>query len=266
MNSLVLQCPLCSQPFQVLAEQAGQAVQCPSCHGTVKIPADLPTAPAAAQLSSPDRNDALVFGCPACEGQFGITEQMYGQQVSCPHCQSTVVIRAPDLTPQLPRIQVPKISVDAEGIGERDATEEKIRAAALSGVSQIVIDPTAKPPLVTDDEIDADDDKPDSLVEQFVPENIDHLLPPRFDVLDPQRLAMRGRQSADHQVILPDGQGGLKKVDDRIVRVKYGAEEIKLVSLSPAELSRRRQLQTAIFMIGGALILAIIFALLRKSV
>lgn len=39
MDSLVFRCPGCQQPFQVLAEQAGQMVRCPGCEDTVKIPA-----------------------------------------------------------------------------------------------------------------------------------------------------------------------------------------------------------------------------------
>lgn len=264
MSSIVLQCPLCSQPFQVVAEQSGQAVQCPTCQGTVAIPAELTASPAPPQSPPHGRDDPLVFGCPVCDGQFGITAEMYGQQVSCPHCQSTVLVRAPDSAS--PRIQIPKIGADAETVGERDSEEEKIRAAAFSGVSQIVVDSAAAQPRSTAGDKGADADKPGSLATEWVPQNLDHLLPPRFDVLDPERLAVPVRGSVDHQIILPDGKGGLKKVDDRIVRVKHGDEEIKLVSLSPAELRHRRQMQTAIFMIGGAIILAILFALLQKSV
>ena len=48
MNTMVFRCPGCMQPFQVMAEQAGQMVRCPGCQTTVQIPATAP-APAAPQ-------------------------------------------------------------------------------------------------------------------------------------------------------------------------------------------------------------------------
>jgi hypothetical protein len=226
------------------------------------IPAELASSPAPTR--SLDRDEPLVFSCPECANQFGITEDLYGKQVGCPHCHATVVIHDSESTP--PQIEVSRTRVKIDVAGASDSAAEKIRVAALSGVSQIVVDSAPKQPPEDQDVTDGAGSESAELAEKFVPQNIDHLLPPRFDVIDPEQLALRSRRSADRQVILPDGQGGLKKVDDRIVRVKHGAEEIKLVALSPAELRRRRQIQTAIFMIGGAFILAIIFALLRKSV
>ena len=53
MDSLVFRCPGCQQPFQVLAEQAGQMVRCPGCEDPVKIPAaEAPQPPAAATKES----------------------------------------------------------------------------------------------------------------------------------------------------------------------------------------------------------------------
>ncbi len=93
LSSLVFGCPNCQQPFQVGATQAGQVVQCPTCAQSVEIPADAfenalqstapPTAP----------EDPIVFECPMCQGQFGVTQSMHGQKVACPHCQAPTLVQ-----------------------------------------------------------------------------------------------------------------------------------------------------------------------------
>ncbi len=94
MNFQVFGCPSCEQPFQVSAEQAGQVVQCPSCAQQVEIPQEAFGNPKLTSDASAEPHQ--VFACPNCRGQFGITPEMLGQQVGCPHCQSSILIETPE--------------------------------------------------------------------------------------------------------------------------------------------------------------------------
>ncbi|MFK7767875.1 MAG: hypothetical protein AB8B55_11690, partial [Mariniblastus sp.] len=97
MTTKVFGCPNCQQPFQVSVEHAGQAVQCPSCANAVEIPKEA-FATGSSPAPLPQRESTLapqqeVFACPSCSGQFGITSDMYGVTVGCPHCQTGVAIQ-----------------------------------------------------------------------------------------------------------------------------------------------------------------------------
>ena len=106
MDSLVFRCPGCQQPFQVLAEQAGQMVRCPSCEEPVQIPAASPPAPpapkppaaptSAASTKAEEAKEAEKaepYDCPQCEKPFGIYPSMYGSEMACPHCQQIVSLK-----------------------------------------------------------------------------------------------------------------------------------------------------------------------------
>ncbi len=114
MDSQVFGCPKCNQPFQVLAQQAGHVVQCPACAQPIEIPADAfaKTGPARlhteTQPAEPIEPSAVgpsqVLTCDDCGGQFGLTEEMVGLQVACPHCQRIQNTDAPDEGP--PQIDI----------------------------------------------------------------------------------------------------------------------------------------------------------------
>ena len=91
--------------------------------------------------------------------------------------------------------------------------------------------------------------------------SIDHLLPARFDVLDPSRLKL-SREESEFKVFLPDGDGGTKQVDNRVVRVSHAGEKVSLVASSDKEKSRRRLIQNVVAILIGIVILAGAFWLL----
>ena len=114
MDSLVFRCPGCQQPFQVLAEQAGQIVRCPRCEDTVQIPAASPSKTEAvtpsesppkqrenkaqskadpAAKSEQKSEEVQAYGCPQCAKPFGIYPSMFGSEMACPHCQQTVLLQ-----------------------------------------------------------------------------------------------------------------------------------------------------------------------------
>lgn len=99
------------------------------------------------------------------------------------------------------------------------------------------------------------------LEKEEVRASIDHLLPRRFDVLDPSRLKM-SREESEFKVLLPDGDGGTKQVDNRVVRVSHAGEKVSLIATSDKEKSRRRLIQNVVAILIGIVILAGAFWLL----
>ena len=94
-------------------------------------------------------------------------------------------------------------------------------------------------------------------------ESIAHLLPPTFDVYDPERLNVTVSRD-DNKVILPGADGGTTRIDKRIVHVDHGGEKVSLVVLSPEQRERRRMIQNLIVIgIGVALIAATIWMLIN---
>ncbi|MCH2182897.1 MAG: hypothetical protein MK108_12910 [Mariniblastus sp.] len=102
MSNLVMQCPACSEPFQVAPDAAGQTVACPSCNSAVLIPRqDDPSPPATAST------ETIVHHCPECRGPFGLTREMQGKRIACPHCEKEVTVELesafqPDRSPTEP--------------------------------------------------------------------------------------------------------------------------------------------------------------------
>jgi len=93
------------------------------------------------------------------------------------------------------------------------------------------------------------------------PEPIDHLLPPRFDVLDPSRMRAKAEKN-QFKVLLPDGKGGMAQVDQRVVRVEHEGERVSLVVMTPEQRSRRRLIQNIIAIIIGIALMALAFSML----
>lgn len=94
------------------------------------------------------------------------------------------------------------------------------------------------------------------------PISIDHLLPPRFDVLDPLRMRPRNSGNDQYKVFLPDGDGGTKLVDQRLVRVEHEGSQVSLRAMTEKEKQRRRWIQNLIAIVIGIIIMAIAFWLL----
>ena len=139
MNAQVFGCPNCNQPFQVLAEQAGQIVQCPSCAQTVEIPASSfasatdanatrfspqPSPSSSIQQKIPDQ----VCSCQHCHGQFGVTKEMFGLRVECPHCQNA--------------LEIPSAATEATGFETPVVEIENVKSDSRRKRKQASISPT----------------------------------------------------------------------------------------------------------------------------
>jgi DNA-directed RNA polymerase subunit RPC12/RpoP len=349
MKSQVFGCPSCQQPFQVLAEQAGQIVQCPTCAQPVEIPdsaftAEIPSgsigvaSTAAYRAAVPE----MVSKCDHCQLQFGITAEMFGTQVACPHCQQAVEIQDPEA--RAPQIQIDTANksgnakapagVDSKKSKKTEKPEPGIARKKTNGKSPTSQIKTpdgshsdtpkrASPGSQNDSKLDKpipagpdyakqataktasaetpvqepmegllpptiarhDSSGANASEEQAItggerskkepiepakpvkgkasdnqPDPIDHLLPPRFDVADPTRI--RVHNAPNFKILLPDGAGGLKQIDQRIVRVEHDGQKVSLVALTPQQRMRRRIITNAIAILVGIAILAIAFTLL----
>ena len=232
----VFGCPNCQNPFQVPDDAAGEAFQCPTCKSTVKVPAPDPT---------PAQPETEIFACPHCSGQFGINASMYGEELACPHCSEQVAVgRASQQT-----IAPPVINTEPEPTQPTINTEttvdtEQTVEAKPESTAEEQPQPAAKKPI-TKEPVPAADSKaaPAPPEPVFIPQPVDHLLPPRFNVPDPVRFPHRAGSS---EVILPDGEGGYQSVDPNIVTITHKGQVYHLTRLTPEERQRRRLIHNSI--------------------
>ena len=149
------------------------------------------------------------------------------------------------------------------GASETSATAAK---QASENSSRPPEKPTQAPP-VTSVLVESESDTPESQTEKSDNETseIDLLLPPRFDVDDPEMISVRSGRSASSKVVLPDGKGGVTTVDQRIVTIEHHGQQYDLIALPAHVLRRKRIIQNVISVLIGAIVLAIVFALLRKT-
>ena len=90
--SVVLECPVCGSAFQVFPENAGQLVACPTCNESVTVPELLAAEePEPIRMASPAK--PIIFSCGSCFGKFGVTPDMDGSRVACPHCDKHVLVQ-----------------------------------------------------------------------------------------------------------------------------------------------------------------------------
>ena len=90
--SVVLECPFCGSAFQVLPENAGQLVACPTCSESVTVPELLAAEePEPIPMALPTK--PIIFNCGSCSGKFGVTPDMDGTRVACPHCDKHVLVQ-----------------------------------------------------------------------------------------------------------------------------------------------------------------------------
>ena len=346
MNSQVFGCPSCSQPFRVLAEQAGQVIQCPSCAQTVEIPASaFDGSPSQdSETPTPDaqtpESEQQVFACVYCQGQFGITPDMFGIQVACPHCKKTLEIQDPTQS----ELASPKIDIDtgsgkkaksksrkppaqanpnidssdrselfAPGFSGKTSTSKKKSASKnkpapqpkqqakknrlprdvaegrkpteegrlnpnrrtsteasspkTTEANQLKPSPettkTATSELQTTGQEptqgkQSEQEKPNP--NSITPKSIAHLLPPTFDVFDPTLIRIKSQD--EHKVAVPDGRGGAKQLDQRVLRVEHQGEKVTLVAMSSRQKFQRRLISNILAILIGIAVLALAFKLL----
>jgi hypothetical protein len=164
---------------------------------------------------------------------------------SKPDVVETSVVESAATPPPKPNKASPPVHVD-----QKPATPPVEKAGQNVAVASAMGTQDDEP--ATNVEIDDDTNRP---------EPIDHLLPPRFDVLDPSQMRVKAGK-AEFKVLLPDGKGGMAQVDQRIIRVEHDGERVSLVAMTPEQKSRRRFIQNIIAIIIGIAIMWLAFTVL----
>ena len=280
MKSQVFGCPSCQQPFQVLADQAGQIVQCPGCAQSVEIPATAFSHHETLPESQATVPSQMVSTCDQCHGQFGVTEEMFGTQVACPHCRQATQIQDPFVEVPVIKIELIDKSNNANAPKAKNEKSETIERRKEAFEPLTAKDTPEKPSVAdllppTNDSVDSKvqknqassattdaqlSDRGESTKEKSHEEErapVDDLLPPRFEVADPTRI--RVGSLPDNKILLPDGEGGLKQVDQRIVQVEHRGQKVSLVALTPKQRIRRRIITNMIAILIGIAILWMAF-------
>ncbi len=347
MNPQVFVCRSCQQPFQVLPQQAGRLVKCPTCDQAAEIPAFVSPPPSVPNSEAPSEEPPiqpeLIFNCTHCQLPFGVTRQMFGTRVACPHCRQIVEIEDPEFPSQPIEIAVRKKPPKPKSAPLRDAEipkqpeetstatfvprkekdnnqspganpedqakrpKRKQKSAANQAApksNQQPVSDSNRKTLTNGNKAVASKPAPksidhllppetESLIRQSAnannqhaagesdttsnqgnmaaaalptggqasePQPIDHLLPPRFDVFD--HTLIRISRPSDFKVLLPDGSGGVKQIDKRIVTLEHNGQQVSLTALTPQERSRRRMITNSIAILLGIVILAVAFSML----
>ena len=284
----------------------------------------------AAPLPESPEAQQQIFACVHCQGQFGITPDMYGFQVACPHCQQTLEIQDPTASePESPKIEIntgsrnsaksksKKLPIQetplqttsenaelfAPGFPANTSTAKKKRETkkpapkkpstqpntpALSGTTSPKANEDIRPDeksrlnprrrttneskssnpaenptdrsgsnqeVATEAEAESKADP-----NQFVPESVAHLLPPTFDVFDPTQIRIKSKD--EHTIAVPDGKGGAKQLDQRVLRVEHQGEKVTLVAMSARQKFRRRLISNVLAILIGIGVLALAFKIL----
>ena len=300
MDSLVFRCPGCQQPFQVLAEQAGQMVRCPSCEDPVQVPAPAtstaPTDPTA--QATPTANDAAQqptaataptssagstteevqpYSCPECEKPFGIYQSMFGSKMACPHCQKTVSLHKPaeQQRDEPPVVSQPKQSAEND-LKDRRQRQQSKKNVSLESAEKVTPPPTKTKPQDSGKEtVSSIDTVPEEtpaanpeeipstpVKTTFVPQSVDHLLPPKFTAADPAFFYRRHRDES--QVLLPGEDGSVNVVNNRIVHVEHNGQMYELISSPRYDRIQKSIVINLLAVVICGLVIAIVMTLLNQ--
>ncbi len=297
MDGLVFRCPACQQPFQVLAEQSGETVRCPGCQGPVQIPppsktqtliqaiagsapgANLNRADGLDREAGTGQNDPQVqpYDCPLCEQAFGIFASMFDTEVACPHCQRSVLLVDAGKSSKV----IADRAQDEVKRGRKRKVKPVVRPTKLKNAKPKKKEKPSKPPTA-DAGAEAQtqvDHSPQAVVETVSPQttqscqktevpnsvfqsqSVEHLLPPKFEAVDP---AFFYRQHSDgSQVLLPSDDGGVKVVDNRVVRIEHNGRTYDLISSPRYNRIQRSIVSNLLAVIICGLVIAIVMTLLK---
>lgn len=280
----VFGCPYCQNPFQVPDDAAGQRYECPSCDTLVEVP-DAPEPVVEVQQPEPEIyrcphcNDQFAIessmygeklSCPHCENLIMIeappaptpTPPVQQETVAAevePESSTFAVVDLPASKPSSAKSkETPSSTSAAKGESKLKPTQPKSKKQKSKSTKQKSkpkkpttdpAPPTTKPSSPKAPKVEttspasqskaaATDPKP-----AFQPMSVAHLLPPTFNVFDPVRFPPK-RGSSD--VILPDGEGGYRKVDANIVTITHNGQVYHLQRLSPEERRRRMLIHNTI--------------------
>ena len=288
-STQVVECPHCHRKIRIPAATTLFTTEPPQGHE--------PSAPVAEFVR------ANVRACVVCEGKFRISEQMRGTRIACPLCGAVLHIEdtGPGASPSEPSRSPPRTAVAppppvhhevGEATGQGTESRPPTRDAGFDEVDETnaPLGPAGAAanalgiPVFEADEMTSDDasagahpestasgrrDAADSAShESSAGDTADSdlplaLLPPTFDVFDPERVSYRDRRRMG-KVVLPDSVEGEREVDQRIVHVWYKGEWVPLVARTPEEQAQYRfWVNTISIAVGLTAVVVAILILLR---
>jgi DNA-directed RNA polymerase subunit RPC12/RpoP len=293
LNPASFECPHCSTALKIAPEMRGTAVQCAACKGKMLIPELIPAAPSPVATGG----EVLARTCPGCENPFGVTEEMLGTKVLCPHCGFAIELLSPnspvkktltlldakleqDVDNAKKRFRgyrpakldpLPKISRQAPDAVAPDvpATVPRVAKRPITGRSNAADrDDTLAIELAqlsfnSEQVVDSDDLALRELARpaRFVARELDvsHLLPPKFHTSDPSMIRIGKKLNDESFVLLPDSTGGFQRVNNSLIRVEHGGEMITLCAPDKRNRIRRRLLINAVSLFLCVVILYLAF-------
>lgn len=211
--------------------------------------------------------------------------------MACPHCQQTVLVQPkaeptakqkakssaaiasppakatpePKTKPPVTAKQKPDPppkptqpsggALDAQSGGLASVEPPPISQVAATGAG------TAVAPSNETEQAKQIDEPAEVPVVEFVPQPVDHLLPPKFSAVDPAFFYRRHQDGS--QVLLPSEDGSLKVVDNRIVRIKHNGKVYELISSPQYDRMQKSIVNNLLAVIICGLLIAIVMTLLN---
>lgn len=276
-------CVVCEGKFRIAEQMLGTRIACPLCGTVLRIEdSDSGTPPSEPpEPSQPSDPSEHSKSPPPSSPQPPVR-----QDTSKPIRGDTVPGNATARDPEQPPVAMdetagqgtqPRASTRADDFEEADGSNEPIgpagAAANALGIPMFDADETtsadASPAAQTESTESGRRDAADSASPESSAGDIPDLdlplalLPPTFDVFDPERVSYRDRRRMG-KVVLPDSDEGQREVDQRIVHVWHKGEWVPLVARTPEEQSRYRfWVNTISIAIGLAAVVIAILILLR---
>ncbi len=303
MAGTQVQCPSCHKPVKIAVDafQESAAVsepdrnptfRCPQCEGHFQVPREF-------LQQANDQQVVPTVQCPHCQASVEVADKSKddGSQSSQPKRRPGVPeLRQRDTSgkpepdpdelfapgfrrktkqpapvpkpagarqPPAKSMSVTKPDQPEEpSAGNDSALPEKLEPVSTSPSGQ----PTEKAPdRVEQDPFrtleEATETSAQQSVAQLLP-SIDHLLPPKFLVDDPEQLAVAVTKT-NHKILLPDGKGGVSRIDDRVVRIQHGQEKVTLLTLTPQQKARRRFIVNLVTILLAIACMALAFWILQ---
>ncbi|MFT7629360.1 MAG: hypothetical protein ACI87E_000358 [Mariniblastus sp.] len=211
------------------------------------------------ETKQPDASKTPLASGAKSQKKLGSSQKAESKPVprSSKHKQSTTAQSA-SLKTSAPKTSAAKPEPTKQKSTAASKPIENKRPAAEAPQSSASSKPPSGPNAAASTEF-----KPKVATEPIDPRpSIAHLLPPLFEALDPTRLGNQSGADA-FKVMLPDGEGGTKQVDQRVVRVEHGGMQVSLVAMTQAEKRRRKLIQNIIAIVIGIIVLAVAFTLLQ---
>ncbi len=270
-------CPQCNNKFGITESMSNSKVACPHCNAHVQIGANKQTEP---------QTDLYAPGIPTNtkpgEPLAIRTEKKKARpkkEISLPNPHATATSTSQSATAKPPRSPKGK-SLPAPAAPDRKSGPPKqpVFDEIDSGQSKSSSATSQSPPIDTAKASTKKDDASTtiSVSQSTVPGPpsvksgtdkltcpIDCRLPPKFTAVDPdEKVQGNLRGENDHNVILPDGEGGFQRIDSRVVHVERDGKKVQLYSAPKEKKERKRFLQNILAIGIGIALLAIAFYLL----